>query len=376
MMMRIDKPIKIFSIPVGGINRTGIALSQFSVMSNFNAACVDITMCAGQKNNEKLIDDFKGIGVDILYLPDRQKHPIKYFFALKKTLKKGKYDIVHVHGSSSLLCLDLLAAKFAKVPVRIAHSHNTTCNNKRLNNMLYPLFKCSYTDAFACGEDAGKWLFRDKPFTVIHNGQDFSDFHFDEKLRSKKRDEYNLSGKVVIGNVGNFNTQKNHKFLIEVFAELHKKSPDTVLYLMGYGGLRNEVEQLVADKGLKDCVIFAGGVNDVAERLQAMDLMILPSLYEGLPTVVTEWQAEGLPCLISDVITRECAPTDLVEFKAMSDGYSSWADKVLEMLHKKRDRKSDSQNAIAALKENGFDIKESAEKVAAHYKKLVEVRKK
>lgn len=330
--------------------------------------------------------DRKGIDIDILLTKDTddsikaiiekeslnlvfteyRSHLLRYVVKTAKLIKKARYDIVHVHGSSAVLSLDLLAARLGGCKIRIAHSRNTTCAHKVLDRLLRPLFYVLCNKRFACGEDAGKWLFGNRDFAIIKNGKDLKKFSYNEESRVKIRDRYGWGHKTVIGHVGNFNFQKNHEFLIKVFYELSKKYDNYFLVMVGSGNdyLKKAKEQVIK-YGLEDKVLFTGSINNVSELLQGMDIMLLPSHFEGLPNVVLEWQAEGLPAIISDKVTRECEVTDLLTYLPIDQGTDCWVNTIHNMPIP--DRKEASENAKVALAQNGFDIERDAEELRNMY---------
>lgn len=362
--------LKVLHIMTGGLRREGISSTQLEFFKHMDRSKIEILVAAVHDDSEEMIADFLENGCKVYEFPDRQSDTVRYFFSLVRTMRKIKPDIVHVHGSSAIMSIELLAAQLAGVKVRIAHSRNTKTDNVKKDKMLRPLFNHLYTDGMACGEEAGRWLFGDKPFTVVHNGKDFKKFSYDSDTRIEQRNKLHLNGKKVVGHVGRINAQKNHEFLIRAFHEFEKRNPEAVLYLIGGGPLTEERKKQVEELGISEKVIFAGSVNDVPERLQAMDIMVFPSLYEGLPNVVLEWQAEGLPCLISDKITKECAPSDMVEFASIEDDPKIWADKMEQMLEQFTDRKEQAKRGTQALKENGFDIVDATRQLENIYLKL------
>lgn len=363
--------IKILNLMTGGLKREGIASTQLEFLKRFDINKVRVDVAAVHDNSPEMITQFEKIGCKVLHLPDRKNRVFAYMRELIKVMKVEKYDIVHIHGSSAFLCIELIASVVAGVKIRIVHSRNTRCGNEKLDRICRPLFNLLYTDAFACGIEAGKWLFGDKPFKVIHNGKDFSRFCYSESLRQKERELLGLEGKIAVGHVGRMNGQKNHQYLLEVFAAYHKKNKNSVLYLIGDGPLSSQLYEQVKKMNLEDDVVFTGSVSDVDVRLQAMDIMVFPSKFEGLPNVVLEWQAEGLPCIISESITKECAPSELVQFMSIEEDPEEWANKMIEILNKETDRERDAQFGIEALRKAGFDIEENAAKLEEIYIDLV-----
>lgn len=365
------KTIKVFHIMTSGLRREGISSTQLEFFRHMDQGAFKIFVAAVCDNDQEMIREFERIGCKVIEFPNRRKQTVRYFWKLISVMREMKPDIVHIHGSSAVMCIELLAAKMTGIRIRIAHSRNTTADHAKADRILRPLFNSLYTDGMACGEDAGRWLFGDKTFTVIHNGKDFQKFTYDEGVREVKRRELGLTDKMVVGHVGRINNQKNHEFLLKVFNEFQRKHTNAILYLMGNGELIGDVKQQAERMEIADKVIFAGSVEDVAERLQAMDIMVFPSRYEGLPNVVLEWQAEGLPCLISDRITQECIVTDWVEYASIDDAPLMWVDKMEQMLNKYTDRGNQAKQGIFALKQRGFDIEDSAKQLEDIYLKLV-----
>ena len=273
-------------------------------------------------------------------------------------LNHPEYKIVHSH----LDCMAGIPLKIAKknnVPIRIAHAHNSN----QTKDMKYPLkilFKRNITKnanyLFACGNEAGKWMFQTDNFKVLNNAIDARNYIFSQEIRNTKREEFQISkDALVIGHVGRFFPQKNHLFIIDIFNQFHKDHPNSYLMLVGEGDLKEQIQDKVKSLDLQDYVIFTGLRSDVNELLQTMDVFLFPSLYEGLPVSIIEAQAAGLPCLISDKVPIECKKTDLVYQLNLTDSVKKWADKVDEISHRER------RNTYEEIKNAGFDIVENAQ---------------
>lgn len=351
--------VKVLNILTGGLRREGITSTQLDYMKNMDRSDIQIDIAAVYNNESDVIKEFESIGCKVVVFPDRRASILKYMLSLYRTIRKEKYDIVHVHGSSSLMSIELVIAMLAGVKVRIAHSRNTKCDNAKVDKILRPIFNHSYTIAFACGQDAGRWMFGNKTFTVIHNGKDLDKFRFDRTKREAIRKQFGIESKFAIGFVGNINYVKNLSFLVDVFYKVYSINPKSVLFIMGEGPDREKIEKKVKDLGLVESVIFTGRIANVAEMLQGMDLMLLPSLFEGLPNVVLEWQIAGLPSIISDNITRECKVTELVEYLPIDQGTDLWVKKI-NSLDFSEDRELLSENACQRMKNAKFDIIENA----------------
>lgn len=302
-------------------------------------------------------------------LPHRTRQPIHYYYALKKLIKENAYSIVHAHGNSSTLYIEMLAAKKAGVPVRIAHSHNSTCLHMTIHKLLKRPFMYSYTHAFACSKKAGDWLFNGQ-YDLINNGIELEKYSFRKEIREKVRTEIRLKGKKVIGHVGNFSYAKNHDYLINIFASLVKRDKSYFLMLVGEGGLMNSIRHKIQALGLSDNVRMFGKRKDVPDLMQAMDLFMMPSHFEGLPFVLIEAQAAGLPCVISKNITEEVNITGLLEYVSLEQPPEYWAGVIEDLPN--LDRGMASAKACEDLRNAGYDIKLEAKRLEKRYLSMLE----
>ena len=354
--------MRVLNIMTGGLRREGITTTQLDYV-RFMDKDIKFDIAAVHNNARDVIEEFETLGCRVPELPDRKKNIIRYMLALYGLMKKEQYDILHVHGSSALMSVELMAGKLAHIKVRIAHSRNTKSDHASIDKILRPLFHSLYSAAFSCGKEAGEWLFGTHPFEIIHNGKDLEKFFYNPKIRDKIRKEYGWQDKVVLGHVGNFNYQKNHVFLIETFRHLVGEEKFQ-LCLIGDGPEMRDIKNRVKNYGLSDKVLFTGQINNVSEMLQAMDIMLLPSRFEGLPNVVLEWQASALPCIISDQVTRECAVTELTEFLSIDDT-EDWVQKVKNCVLP--DREKNAEKYRKQLAEAGFDLRENVKELKKIY---------
>lgn len=303
--------------------------------------------------------EIEALGGKIYHLPNLNPFSHKYLKALDHFFKEHpEYKIIHSH----LDCMAGIPLKYAKkngVPVRIAHAHNSN-QTKDKKYFLKLLFKRNIpeyaTNLFACSENAGKWMFNGNKFSVLNNAIDAKRYAYNEKARINIRTEFGiLDDTFVIGHVGRFFEQKNHRFLVEIFAQIHQRNPSSVLMLVGDGELRDQVEEQIQRKGLSESVIFTGVQADVSRFYQAMDVFVFPSLYEGLGIVAVEAQSSGLPCVISDGVPNECiVTTNLVTQKKLSDSAEEWASHILERCSLPRE---DHSLEVTA---SGYDIGETS----------------
>ena len=350
--------IKILTITTSGFERKeGISTVIHDYYSKMDHKKFDLQILVDGEFNAELVQTFVRNGVSAQYLSSRKKSPLQYYKQFITLLRKEKYDGVYVHGSSAIMSIELLIAAAMGCKIRIAHSHNTTCQHKMIDRVLRPLFYCVLTNAVACGKEAGKWLYGNKEFIVLRNARDVEQYRFDKAVRDKMRSQLGLNPETLaIGHVGNFNVQKNQRFLTQVFRALLYSGKDAKLFYMGDGDTINAVKAFAGLLGVQDKIVFTGNIPNIPEMLQAMDIMVLPSLHEGLPLVVVEWQISGLPCIVSDKVTQECAFTDLVTFKSLEESPQEWAKQITADAYKKCNRMTLSKKAVEEASKAGFNL--------------------
>ena len=287
----------------------------------------------------------------------KYKQELKYFFQ-----HHPEYKIVHVHQD----CLSSVALKCAEecgISVRIAHSHSSSANRnfKYYIKKYYMKFIPKYaTDLVACGKQAGDWMFGGSPYRIVRNAIDINKYSYDDEKAKAKRKELGFDDEFVVGHVGQFRQEKNHIFLLRIMNELLKKRNDTKLLLVGDGEGRKEIVEKAKEYGIAERVVFLGNRDDVNELMQVMDVFVLPSLYEGVPLVLIEAQASGLPCIISDRVSKESIIVDsLVDVKQLSQ--SEWADLVLTKANHSR------KDYSLEMREAGYDIVTSSQLLQAFY---------
>lgn len=274
-------------------------------------------------------------GGKIYFIPDFKKNPIGQYRELSKILKRTEYDFVHIHMNAFINPIPAIAASRFDNKV-IIHSHNTKNDlGGKLGYLLHKInCKLYLKDKFiniACGEDAGKWMFKDKPHKIIYNAVDLKKFSFSEEARIRIRQKYNLTDEFVIGQVGKLESVKNQKFSIRLLSEYLKRYPESnaKLLLVGMGTMEQDLKDLTEKLGLKEHVIFAGGVSNPEEFYSAFDCMLLPSLYEGFAFVAVEAQAAGLRVIASNNNTRHINITGAVSFCDINTP-ASWLEKIID----------------------------------------------
>ena len=312
-------------------------------------------------------------GFKVIKLPVKREGIFKCIKYIKKLCQENQYDIVHCHQTLTSI-IPLLAAKMAGVKVRISHSHLVAVKgNSKVDDCLIFLSqhfsKKVATYCMACGQDAGLSVFGEKQsFKVLNNALDLALCQYSPIIREQQRKLLDLQDSFVIGNVGRFTKQKNHKFLIDYFYLLSKHMDVAKLLLIGDGELLEDMKRYVEQLEISNKVIFLGAINDVPNKLQAMDLFVLPSLAEGLPVVALEAQASGLACIISNQVTREVGvlpATSYLPIKNEQD-LDKWVDLTLTLSKMPREI-----NVQSLLRQRGYNIIDEAKKLDELYKAML-----
>lgn len=364
------KPIRILHV-VTYMGRGGLETMLMNYYRHIDRDQVQFDFLVHRDFEADYDQEILSLGGKIYHLPRLNPFSISYHRQLDSFFKKHpEYRIVHVHQD----CLSSIALKIAyknHVPIRIAHSHNAN-QDKNIKYLIKRYFMRSIpryaTHLFACGKEAGDWMFGGKAYTVLNNAIDTKNFTFNNQKRNCVRDHLNLSNDLIVGHVGRFNKQKNHEFLIDIFNEVHKIDNNAKLMLVGTGTLENAIKDKVKKLGISDSVLFLGNRNDVNELMQAMDVFVFPSHYEGLGIVAVEAQASGLPVVKSDTVPDQCRMTPNVYTLSLNDSPNKWANNIIEIM-KEYKRANTSQYII----EHHYDISANAKWLQNFY--LSEVKR-
>lgn len=278
-------------------------------------------------------DEFSNMGLQFRFITKRKENYVRNLRELKELLIEQKYDIVHCHMNSySYIAPCIMAIKLgSKV---IIHAHNAGCLQSKkavllhyFNKLRMPLEKVK---TIAVSDLAGKWFFGKKSFDILNNGVETDKLQFSEKKRNQIRKEFEILDEKVVLHVGAFRNQKNHKRIIEIFKELVQKDTKVKLILVGDGDLREEIASIVKEKGLEQKVIFTGNRTDIDALLSAADVFLFPSFYEGFPIALIEAECSGLPCVVSDVITKEAQFDGVCTAVSLEAQNSEWVDLLLK----------------------------------------------
>lgn len=359
----MKKVLIICTVPT---EKSGIPSVIFNLVETIDCQDLELGYVSINKPNQLFKDKLNDLGVKLYVLPRKLSRPISYIKQLTK-VSKG-YDVIHVHGNSATMVLEMIAARFAKIPKRIAHGHSTSCGFPLLNRICKPLFLRLCNQRVACGKAVGKWLYNEYSFEIINNGVDTSKYRFIKDSRDKLRADLEWDNNFIISNVANFLEVKNHKFLISTFSKVVKKHPEARLLLIGDGPLLEDTKQLVRNLNLNSVVRFTGSVTNVADYLSAIDLIVMPSLYEGLPLTLVEEQANGLCAVVSDVVTKDADITDNITFLPLQSGISVWGETISEFIENGVVRTEKfSDQCIGKIKDALFDIHDAAAKLKGLY---------
>lgn len=358
-MKRVLVVITTAFVRTGGL--TSVMMNYWRAMDKTG---LSFDFASTNQVDDLLNEEIAKEGCRYYQLPPRN-HILGYFNALRK-LCKG-YDIVHVHANSATSVIELLAAKMAGVPKRIHHNHTSKTQHPFLNKVLSPIFKQSYTDAVACSDAAGEWLFGKGKYTVLPNAIDIDKFKYNPAERNRIRQEFGIEDdEFVVGHIGKFMDAKNHEFLIKVFAKYHSKSPKSRLLLVGDGEWRPKIEGWVANSGCPEAIVLAGLRSDIPAIIQAFDIFVFPSVYEGLPLTTLEAQASGLPCIISSNVTKDVCIGRDVMMKDLSDGVDGWAE-MLDKFDKSISREERCEENYKLITDDHFNIKREADELLNFY---------
>lgn len=352
----------------------GIETFLINYYRNIDKSKIQFDFINIYSNNLCFQDEIEQSGGKVYKVANYYKHPFKYITEVKKIIKENDYQVIHCNMNSAVMLYPLIAAKMAKAKMIISHSHNASSDKGIIKKILHNINKhfipCFANMYFACSNKAGDWFFSKKVmnsgrYQVINNGIDINKFSYNENIRKNKRKELNISeDTIIIGHVGRFSIQKNHKYLIKVFNEIYKRNNKTVLLLIGVGPLMEKIKEQVKELNLNKAVIFLNKRTDLDELYQAMDLFVLPSLYEGLPLAGVEAQTSGLKCVFSDNITEEVKILDTTIFVDLKENPEEWAKKILDLISSNNERKK--------IETNSFDIKNNAKILEEIYLKYKE----
>lgn len=344
----------------GRLDRGGAETMVMNLYRNIDRKKIQFDFVIHTEKKCSYEDEIRDLGGRIYRVPMYTgKNHFNYIKSWHNLFQEHKeHKIIHGHVRSTASIYLKVAKKHGLIT--IAHSHNTSSGKGiagfTKSMLQFPIrFVSDYF--FACSEYAGRWLFgnnilNSENFYILKNAIDTSEYLYAYENRKKIRDEFGISDGLVVGHVGRFHHQKNHEFLINVFKQVHEVNNSATLILVGDGELRDSIEKKVCDLGLSDSVIFTGIRSDVPHLLQAMDIFLFPSRYEGLPVILIEAQTSGLNCLISETITKDVEITNSLQYLPISESPKLWAKELLSKYGDNKSRTSNRDDVVRA----GYDI--------------------
>lgn len=296
------------------------------------------------------------------------KHPISHVRACRQLLEQEEYDIIHVN--TLLLAIPMALCARRRVPVRIFHSHNPKLGETLFktirNRLLFPVLRDASTHLVACSEIAGA-VFNNRPFTIISNLIDFEKFRFNTSKREYIRNKEGVNKKtIVVGVVGRLCQQKNPFYIIDVARELLKANENVLIWWLGDGPMRLEIEKKLASLGLKERIKLLGSRNNIDYYYQGMDAFLMPSLFEGFGLTCLEAQASGLTCFVSDNMSRELGNDGLVHYLSLELQPREWSQEILAYITD--NNRALHSDALVVNNRNNIETK----KLESFYKKCLE----
>lgn len=358
-MIRILQSVNI-------MDRAGLETMLMNYYKNIDRSKVQFDFLTHRNEIGAYENEIKELGGQVYHAPRLYpQNYLQYFIYMKKFFKEhSEYKIIHSH-IDSMSYFPLLAAKKSGIPIRIGHSHNSKLDK----DLKYPIKLYALKGMpkvaniyFSCGKLAGKFMWKNRKFKIVHNAIDLTKFAFNESLRRTIRNKLNITDDTfVIGHVGRFNKVKNQLFLLDIFNEIVKEKPNSLLILIGKGEDEIKIRDKIHELHLNGKVSILIDRPDVYELYQSFDIFVMPSLFEGLPVVGVEAQANGLPCIFSKNISDEIILTHNAEQLLLMDNAKEWADKILS-----KDIIRNSE-ACSELKRSGYDIKTEAKKLEEWY---------
>lgn len=333
--IKMNQPIRIAHI-IGKMWAGGVEAVVFNYYRAIDHSKFQFDFYYDEDSTIEPPNDLIEMGSRFIMLPPYQKLP-EYIKELRKHLREERYIIVHSH-LNTLSIFPLYVAWREHVPIRIAHNHSVPGGNQLKRNSVKQILRCFAkmfsTDYFSCSEKAGRWMFGNKAFDagkvyVLKNAVNFEKFKMSEEEIKKRKVELGLVNKFVVGHIGRFTYAKNHQFLLDVFEEIATKRLDAVLLLVGDGELHNKIIEEIKSRGLENSVVLTGKVQNPEKYYKLNNVIVLPSIFEGLSMTTIEGQISGVPVVISRAIPKEAIISDGCVYMDISESPAKWAKETI-----------------------------------------------
>ncbi len=372
--MEKEKPKRVLQV-IGKVCGGGVEAVIMNYYRYINRDEIQFDFVVEGKPTKNFLCEVTTLGGKVYEITPYAKNPIKYVQEITKIVRRNRYNIVH-SNMNTMSFLSLLGAKLGGATVRILHNHTTADPSEglryRLKRVLRPINLPLATHYLACSAWAAAWMYGtgwEHKAKVIHNAVDIEKFIFNPEKRKQYRKAFALEEAFVIGHVGRLEHQKNHEFLLRVFAEVRKQRKNAKLVLIGEGKLRKALEEQATDLNIFVDIMFLGLRNDVADLYSMMDVFCFPSHYEGLSLVAVEAQANGLKVFAAENVSAETKLVDSFELLPIADGDEKiWGDCVL--IESIREQKCCSDAAVT-VSAKGFNIRSEARYLEQLYKRLI-----
>ena len=320
------------------LNRFGTEAFMMSVFRGVDKSRFAVDFLLFSKQETDYSREVEAAGGRVFRVTSRRESMLGWHKQLKAFFKQHahEYHAIHFCSNSLTSMAPIYYAHKYGIPVLVVHAHSSSArglHNRVLHRLKRNYVRSITTHHFACSTEAGKWFFGNSPSVVIKNGVETPRYRYDEQMRAKVRMALNIpDDATVLGHVGRFSVEKNQTFILDIFATYINTHAGAKLMLVGNGPMLEEMKQKAQSLGIQDDVLFLGERSDVNELMQAMDLFVMPSTFEGLPFVLVEAQCAALPCVISDVISRDICITPNVTYQSLEQSAEVWAKTIEDVL--------------------------------------------
>lgn len=357
---------------VGVMNRAGAETFIMNMFRSIDKKNYKFDFLCTVRKKGDYDNEIKELGGEMFYVDLSKKNGvfrhIENYNILKHEFKKYilKYDVIHIHTYHAFdMYIPTKAAVMAGFKKVIAHSHSNSADGHMILHKIFrnKLSKLSIVK-MACTDEAWKWMFSKGEEVIIGNGINAVNYKYSNLKRIEKRKEFGIGNEIVIGHVGRFDPVKNHTYLIDVFFEFNKKHPTSKLLLIGKGREYKNILEKCKSYNIDQQVIFAGVRDDVNELLQAMDVFVFPSTYEGFGIAIIEAEASGLPCVVSDNVPND-VDVCCVKHISLNESAYKWSVAIEETMAQTIYRENEYNKIIAAK----YDVKENCERLMEIYAK-------
>ena len=362
----MKREIKVLMVLANLRVSNGVASYAMNYYRKLNHQSVKMDFAIYSKRETPYEAEINEMGDKVFLLPPPEKNLIKHIKVCNELLNSGHYDIIH--DNTLMISYPIMAFAKHRVPVRILHSHNSelgeTTKKERLNELLLPTLRKTANLYVACSDLAGRAMFGNSDFDFIPNVIDENKFIFSHELRKSTREIMQVEDKIVIATVGRIAAQKNPFFALDTIDRLADMLPNIEYWWIGNGLLDSQVKDYRKKLQHPECVKLLGSRNDVIMLYNAADIFFLPSIFEGLPVTGIEAQAMGLPCVISDSITKQLSYTDLVCSVPLSESIETWATVLKDQIYRISKRRSYSKELMRSI----FSAENAGERLESYYR--------